>query len=151
MKCDGYLGSKKTVFQVYAPRTTKLPDLLRKVRADFIGASKHWQDRMQIWVFVHNDHDGLPAKAYQALQDLERDAGPLRLEVWGPSEIESRALGLPPGELARLLGPAPTTRSLDELRHDKLRPILLNIKRQEPPADRSPSAIRASKRPCSPY
>jgi len=133
LKCDGYLSSQQIVFQVYAPRTTKLADLLKKIRTDFAGALKDWEARMRTWVFVHNDHEGLPAKALQLIHDLAEKTGSVRTESWGPSDIQCLVLGLSPENLARLLGPAPTLPSLDGLRFDRLRPILLNIKRQAPP------------------
>ena len=133
LKCDGYLPSQKMVFQVYAPRTTKLADLLKKIRTDFIGALMDWEGRMGIWVFVHNDHEGLPAKAIHLIHDLAEETGSVRTESWGPSDIQSLALSLSAENLARLFDAAPTLSSLDTLRFDRLRPVLLNIKRQEPP------------------
>lgn len=133
LKCDGYLASSQTVFQVYAPRQTKLADLQRKIRTDFAGALNHWEGRMRTWVFVHNDYEGLPGEALKLLQDLDREAGAVHTQIWGPGDIEMLALGLSAANLATLLGPPLTARAFDELRFDRLRPILLNIKRQEPP------------------
>jgi hypothetical protein len=41
-KCDGYLASTKAVFQVYAPRTMKQAQLIKKACGDFDGAVHHW-------------------------------------------------------------------------------------------------------------
>src|SRR4051812_46720624 len=75
LKCDGYLASSQTVFQVYGPEdVSRLRRLLLKIRQDFSGAKSYWSARMTRWVFVHNCRSGLPARAVQLLQDLERDA-----------------------------------------------------------------------------
>ena len=75
LKCDGYRASDKSVFQCYAPRTTKLDAMQAKVDADFNGAVGHWGSRMERWVFVQNDDAGLPADVTQQLLDL-RAANP---------------------------------------------------------------------------
>ena len=132
-KCDGYLSSSKTVFQVYAPRTMKQAKLIEKAREDFAGAVVHWQGRMAVWAFVHNDREGLPPDAFKLIQDLAAEQLDLSTEVWGPSEIETTALNLSGDALTRVFGPAPTNRSLEELRYDRLRDVLRSIKRQQPP------------------
>lgn len=132
-KCDGYLASSKTVFQVYAPRTMKQAQLINKAREDFGGAVHHWRGRMAIWAFVHNDRDGLPPEACKVIQDLSARDPDVAIEVWGPSHIETTAMNLSGDALTRVFGPAPSTRSLEELRYDRLRDVLRSIKRLPPP------------------
>jgi len=143
LKCDGYLKTTETVFQVYAPRTTRLATVLAKVREDFAGALAHWEGRMQTWAFVHNDRDGLPANIAQLLQDLERETKTVRTEIWDPTLLQSVVLRLAEESLALLFGPAPTLPVIDSLGFDRLRPVLLNIKRREPPpqADIRPVSV----------
>ncbi len=145
LKCDGYLGSKQTVFQVYAPRSIRRDPLVRKIRADFEGALHHWAALMQTWVLVHNDFDGLPGEALQLIQDLGRGDVGVRTAIWGPRDIQSVVLALAPEDLTALLGPALTSRNFDELRFDRLRPILLNIKRQQPPPEISINPVSPEK------
>lgn len=132
-KCDGYLASKRTVLQVYAPRTLKQAQLTRKVRIDFAGATEHWLGRMSVWTFVHNDNDGLPAQTIKLIQDLGEQTDGVATEVWGPTEILTLAMGLSEAALTLVLGPAPTERSFRELRSDRLAEILRSLKRQQPP------------------
>ena len=77
LKCDGLHRSTGTVFQVYAPRATKLAAMLSKIRADFEGARKHWAAEMKRWVFVYNDHEGLPADILKLLEKYRDDTGSL--------------------------------------------------------------------------
>jgi len=133
LKCDGYQKSTETVFQVYAPRAIKLANLAAKVQADFDGALKHWAGRMQNWAFVHNDPAGLPADICRVLRDLEKKAEHIGTEVWDPNHLQSLVLELAGEHLARLFGPAPTLPIIDSLGFDRLRPVLINVKRQEPP------------------
>src|SRR5688572_2683723 len=70
LKCDGFRPSDGTVFQCYAPDSTKLTELLAKINEDFRGAVAHWGPRLRRWEFVHNDIRGLPAEAIQKLDDL---------------------------------------------------------------------------------
>ena len=70
LKCDGYRASDKTVFQCYAPKTMKLDKLQAKICEDFNGVVAHWGERMERWIFVHNDVDGIPADAVRQLIDL---------------------------------------------------------------------------------
>lgn len=91
-KCDGYLESEQTVFQVYAPdRGWRLDRLLAKIEEDYLGACKHWP-AMQRWVFVHNVRDGLPADAVQLLEALPSRADGPPTGQWGYEELRRRAV-----------------------------------------------------------
>jgi len=142
-KSDGYLRSTQTLFQVYAPRAMKQAKLIAKIRDDFSGARIHWGDRMQRWAFVHNDSSGLPPEAFKVIDGLQDTPGGILTEIWGPGDIEALMPKLSDDDLVRLFGPAPTARSMDEVRFDKLRPVLLNIKRQK-------AATNAAIQPVSP-
>ena len=42
LKCDGFRSSDGTVFQCYAPDSTKISEFLAKIDTDFHGALAHW-------------------------------------------------------------------------------------------------------------
>jgi hypothetical protein len=86
-KCDGYLASQRTVFQVYGPERLVLHRLLRKLHYDFAGAIQHWAARMERWVFVHNQRAGLPPQAVQVIDDLRNHPGAPLIAVWGYEEL----------------------------------------------------------------
>jgi hypothetical protein len=132
-KCDGYLVSTKTVFQVYAPYAIDLATLLDKIDEDFLGAEAHWAERMRCWTFVHNDHRGLPAPAVQKLHDLRAQHKPLDVNTWSLEELRGIMRNLKSADLGTLLGPGPAARDLELLSFDKLRVVLLTVGRREAP------------------
>ena len=110
-KCDGYLQSTDTVFQVYAPARVELKSWLNKVDDDFAGAKAQWST-MRSWTFVHNQHDGLPADVAQALLKLKTDHADLAIEQWPPTRLLELTEDLPEDRLARLFGHPPLEREM---------------------------------------
>jgi hypothetical protein len=130
LKCDGYLCSTKTVFQVYAPDATKLRALLEKISKDFEGARGHWKDRMRCWTFVHNDVRGLPAEAVSLLEDL-RDRHHLHVYSWGLEELRGVVRKLEQADLVSLFGAAPSARDVDQVSLGKVKVIIDAISRRD--------------------
>ncbi len=135
-KSDGYRASDKTIFQCYGPRSTKLDAMQSKVDADFNGALGHWGARMERWIFVHNDLDGLPADVVQQLVDLEAANPAVKLGSMGYAELFDVVMSLKPTQLADLFGAAPTQATLSQLEFMELQPVILAIPRME--ADDNP-------------
>ena len=68
-KNDGYLRSRRMLFQAYAPLVTRLRTLITKINEDFAGALPYWKEHFDEWILVHNHKDGVPAdvlKRYRA-------------------------------------------------------------------------------------
>ncbi|MEV8609472.1 ABC-three component system protein [Amycolatopsis sp. NPDC051373] len=105
-KCDGYLQSDDTVFQVYAPTVVKLSSWVNKVDEDFTGAKAQWS-MMRSWTFVHNQHDGLPADVAQALLKLKTDHPDLVIEQWPPTHLLEMTADLSEDRLVRVFGHPP--------------------------------------------
>lgn len=127
LKCDGYLASARTVFQVYGPEQLRvLRRLLAKIRADYDGAVRYWTGRMDRWVFVHNQ-DGLPAEAVQLLQDLSVVPDGPAVGVWAFEELRRVFTRMDPSS-QRTLVPVPRRpyagACADGLRPDALRAYL---------------------------
>ena len=145
LKCDGYRPSDGTVFQSYAPDSTKLVDLLHKIDEDFHGAVAHWGDKMRRWEFVHNDVRGLPAEAVRTLAELRQAHPNIEIAVLGEAEMRRVVMGLQPHQLEDLFGTVPSQRTLERLDFATLRPVLASIQRQipdaEPPLD-APSPLK---------
>src|SRR5262249_43233823 len=109
LKCDGYLESSKTVFQVYGPEDKlSLQKLLKKIAEDFQGAQKNWSGRMFKWIFVHNLRLGLPAQAIQIISDLQAEHKGVTLDSWGYPELRQVLDRIPAARLHRILGVPPT-------------------------------------------
>jgi len=102
LKCDGYLRSERTVFQVYGPDDmSKAKKLVRKIDEDFNGALTSWPG-MRRWVFVHNSHQGLPAPAIQHLEALRATTPEVAIDVWGFAELLGIVRQLKPEDLQSL-------------------------------------------------
>jgi hypothetical protein len=135
LKCDGFRASDGTVFQSYAPDTMKLEALLAKIEEDFSGARAHWGDHMRRWIFVHNDPRGLPAEAVRLLEDLRQANRSIDIATFAEAEMRVVVMGLALHQLEELFGSAPSQRTLERLDFAALRPVLIAIQRQPPPAD----------------
>lgn len=132
LKCDGFRVSDGTVFQCYAPDTTKLGVVLAKIEEDFHGAVSHWAGRMKRWEFVHNDRRGLPAAAIQKIVDLRLTHPDIEIAVFSDPEMREVVMGLKLHQLEDLFGGAPSQRTLEKLDFAALRPVIIAIQRREP-------------------
>lgn len=145
LKCDGFRPSDGTVFQSYAPDSTKLAELLEKIDMDFSGAVKHWGTKMRRWEFVHNDVRGLPAAAVQKLNELGATHSNVQMAVFGEAEMRNVVMSLALHQLEDLFGTVPSQRTLERLDFEALRPVLIAIERQQPVAEpplAAPSALK---------
>ena len=143
LKCDGYLQSQRTVFQLYGPDEIRsLSRLLTKVKEDYRGAGQHWAGLMDRWVFVHNSFGGLPAQAVQLLDTFRRENGAPRIEQWGFQELCNILRQVPPERLRTLLPgsqPGEAERSAENLPDcDEIRRYLAWASKhfQDPPLPR---------------
>ena len=133
-KCDGYLKSKRILFQVYAPNELTLADTITKIDQDFQGALPFWKLYFNTWIFVHNSRDGLSPDVTAKLLSLERVDSSLAISSWGYEEIRHEVFQLPENELIQLLGTAPSNRAMAQLRYEDIRVVLINVSKQEQPA-----------------
>jgi hypothetical protein len=96
-KNDGYLPSKRILFQVYAPNEMSAKEVILKINVDFEGSKEHWKKYFGEWVFVHNTHDGrLSPQVIERLEELKQENPEIKIGHWGYEEllIEFRKLNL---------------------------------------------------------
>ena len=124
LKCDGFLRSTGGVYQSYAPREMKLPQLLKKIAEDFSGAKKNWKNEMKAWTFVHNDIEGLPADAVKAIEKLRTANQALAIAELTYEGLEKLVLGLPEVDRVRLFGRPPTRKDFDTVGFEQLAVVL---------------------------
>jgi C-terminal domain 10 of the ABC-three component (ABC-3C) systems len=96
-KNDGYLSSKRILFQVYAPNEMSASEAISKINEDFEGAKEHWEEYFNEWIFVHNTHDGrLSPQIIEKLEKLKLENPEFKIGHWGYEEllIEFRKLDL---------------------------------------------------------
>lgn len=144
-KNDGYLRSRRTLFQSYAPNEMDSAKCIAKIDEDFNGALPHWRAHFDVWVFVHNSREGLGPDQTKKLLDLGVHHAPLVVSQWGFEELRQEAMGLPEIELASLLGRAPSREGMSSLGLEDLVPVLEQIALLPPTADPDLRPVPADK------
>ncbi|GAB3840982.1 ABC-three component system protein [Hymenobacter jeollabukensis] len=120
-KNDGYIISKKEIYQVYAPAEIEAAVTIRKVREDFAGAIRHWDEYVSKWFLVHNGLEGLPAPVLSVFLEL-RTANPARhIEQLTHHDLRRLTFALDREDIALVLGPPfeappPSRITFDEIR-----------------------------------
>jgi hypothetical protein len=141
-KNDGYLPSKRTLFQVYAPNEMSASEAIAKINGDFAGALEHWEEYFDVWVFVHNAHDGrLPPHVIEELLRLKQANPHITVTHSGYEEllIEFRKLDIE--ALESWYGPAITTSDKVNLGFDDLKAVLTHITTAQGPTTGEPKEV----------
>ena len=127
LKCDGYLSSAKKVFQCYAPREIREAAAIQKINKDFKGAVEHWANKMLAWVFVHNDHTGLPPGVVLHLEELKAENSGHEIAHWTWPTLMEVFGRLSRSHLEQLFGRQPTAADFDRLGFKELQIVLQAI------------------------
>lgn len=148
-KNDGYLRSRRTLFQVYAPdnmTTTKtIAKAKAKIREDFLGALSHWSSYFDTWIFVHNDMKGLPPDVFATIHDLEHNYSNLAIQVWGYPQLRLKVFTLSEADLADLFGSMPSSRDMLEVRFSDIEEVVAAIAAQPSPNAQDIRPVPATK------
>lgn len=131
-KNDGYLPSKRVLFQCYAPNELSKKKCVQKMEEDFSEALPHWEEFFDQWTFVHNTN-ALPPHAVEKLAELDQRHVRISAKHWGYDELRGETFQLGEADLAALLGPAPTQQGMLAVGVEDLEPVLKQIV-QHPPA-----------------
>ncbi len=132
LKCDGLLRSHGRIFQVYAPRETKEPEMVAKIAIDFAGAKKHWKKEMRGWTFVHNDMEGLPPGVVKTIDGLQKRNKLVGIETWAHDRLQTVAMTVPRAKLVVMFWRPPQRQDFDRLTFDPLAKVLIAIRGQDP-------------------
>lgn len=130
-KNDGYLPSKRTLFQCYAPNEIKASACIIKIDEDFNGALPHWAKYFDTWVFVHNAKSGLGPEVTAKLLLLDEHET-ITVTHWGFEELRQEAFCLAESDLTVLLGAVPSRQTMIDLGLADLAPVLDQIARLPP-------------------
>ena len=134
-KNDGYLKSRRMLFQCYAPNEVQAVATIKKIEDDFQGALPYWRDYFDTWVFVHNSRDGLGPTVLKKLLDLGESNKPLKITHWGFEELHQEASDLEEADLVSLLGHAPSQRDMTGVRQATVKAVLDTISHRPPTAE----------------
>jgi len=129
-KNDGYLRSKRILFQVYAPNEMRVADALAKIEEDFHGALPYWKEYFDMWSFVHNARDGLSPDITRKLLDHDREHEDVSVKFWGYEDLRGVLFELSEEDVVSLLGPAPSSKDFLSLGFEDLKAVLNFIKKQ---------------------
>jgi len=144
-KNDGYLLSQRMLFQVYAPNVMKSRVAIAKIDEDFYSALQHWQTHFDTWIFVHNSRDGLGPHIMEKLIELNTNHASVTVSSWGYEELRQKVFKLNEADLASLLGPAPSSKDIFDVRYVNVQEVLSNIAQQEPPLQQDIRPVPADK------
>ncbi len=145
-KNDGYLRSKRQLFQCFGPKQmSPLSKCIKKVNEDFTNALPYWREYFDEWIFVHNDPDGLPSDVLKLLLDLSKTHAPIKALQWGLTGLLSEFKRLSPRDIETLLGPAPGTRELVAVGIEDVQRLLEHIALQPEPLTTDVRPVPASK------
>jgi hypothetical protein len=106
---------------------------IKKINEDFSGALPYWEAYFDEWIFTHNNKEGLPADVLQLLLKLSKKHSPVTATHWGYNEILSEFKGLSHSDMISLLGPAPGTKEMVDLRLEDVKRLLEHIALQPEP------------------
>ena len=122
--CDGYLLSRKSVFQCYGAKShsrDKVKTLIGKMKSDFEKAKKYIP-KMREWYMVHNT--SLPFEAIPVLEKIREDNPNVICEFIAPEKIESMVKGLPRKQKEALLGPIVTNQDAVSMQPNVLKEVV---------------------------
>jgi hypothetical protein len=108
--CDGYVNG--LMLACYGASRPTSAGVLAKMEDDLAKAKTSWGHQMVRWAFVHNNANGLPLAAAQAIIDLRNnEPTSLVIENWPPQVLWDEAVKeLDDGALQILLGAPPSDR-----------------------------------------
>jgi hypothetical protein len=144
-KNDGYLRSRRMLFQVYAPNEFTERETIKKIDDDFDGALPYWKEYFNTWVFVHNSREGLSPGVTARLLELGQKQKDIEVTWWGFEELRRELFSLCEEDISALLGPAPSPRDFAEIGFEKIKPVLDVISRAPVPAELELSAVPRDK------
>ncbi|MCB0196723.1 MAG: hypothetical protein KDJ65_32520 [Anaerolineae bacterium] len=145
-KNDGFLKSKGTLFQVYAPKNLESKKAAQKISEDFEGALKHWNDDLKQWVFVHNDHDGLGPEGTAQVLYLEKTYPQVDIEIWSPQILQNELFALDEKDIAFLLQvPTLTFKEMMQVGYQDLKVVIEDIAHKIPPTQQEIKPVPSDK------
>lgn len=126
-KCDGYILSTGSFFQVYAPDELDAKAAVKKMNDDFAGALEKWKDKIKVWVFVHNARVGVPPHILQKLTDFKKGNKSIIFNHMGRQELKSILFETDEGSIRSLLGAVPTYQDVNSLSMEAIKQTILGF------------------------
>jgi hypothetical protein len=133
-KCDGWLPTSGTCFQVYAPQQLKVAETVAKIEVDFAGARKQWGGDMKVWIFVWSaEASGLPAAILDVLNRLQLKNDDVEVSQWGTDGLWQRARDLSEDDRIELFGVVPVLSEVISTSEHEVQALLTYLAEQPIP------------------
>ncbi|MCI5526584.1 MAG: hypothetical protein PUI40_10690 [Oscillospiraceae bacterium] len=126
-KCDGYILSSGTFYQVYAPEELEHKATKEKMKTDFDGALEKWGNKIHTWVFVHNSKVGVPPHVLQQLVTFQNEHSDISFSHLGKTELKSLLFETSEQHIRDILGSVPTYSDINNLSMESIKKTLLGI------------------------
>ena len=144
-KNDGYLSTKRQIFQCYAPRELKKGPILSKIRKDSNGAFAKWGVHIDEWTLVHNVVDGLPPYILSELLSLTSRHAPASATAWGFEELWRIVRELPVEDNVAVFGPVVADEDFASLEFRDIIGVMESVAHHEPPRDSAVAVVPPGK------
>jgi len=128
-KCDGYILSIGSFYQVYAPDDLDAKSAVSKMRDDFSGALEKWNGKIKTWIFVHNAKNGVPPHILQQLTDFKEENPDIAFEHMGKHELKLTLFETSETSVRNILGTVPTYQDVNNLSMEAIKKTLLGIEK----------------------
>jgi hypothetical protein len=133
-KCDGWLPSSGTCFQVYAPEALTVSDTVAKIKEDFSGALDEWGKKMKCWIFVWSAREkGVPAAILDCLTDLDEKNDDIEIDQWGRERLWEEVRILSEADRIDLLGVVPVPEEIIATTDHEVQVLLAYVAEQPIP------------------
>lgn len=116
MKNDGFDQEQGRYYQVFGPEDIKkdktIRDAVTKLKTDFEGLLKHWNEFCPIKFFhyvVNDKYNGIPALIHQGLMTLERENPTVECRIFSSANLEDELLKLDIDNIRDVIGYLPDT------------------------------------------
>ncbi len=126
-KCDGYILSSGTFYQVYAPEELEYKATKEKMKTDFDGALEKWGNKIQTWVFVHNSKVGVPPHVLQQLTTFQNEHRDIVVSHLGKAELKTLLFETSERNIRDILGSVPSYSDINNLSMESIKKTLLGI------------------------
>ncbi|MEN3257548.1 ABC-three component system protein [Sodalis endosymbiont of Spalangia cameroni] len=127
-KNDGYLTSRRILFQCYAPNELSANEAIKKIKEDFEGAREYWEAYFDEWTFVHNAEDGrLGPHIHETLAQFRQENPKIKIGHCGYEEMLATFRQLNLQDLESWFGPSLTMEANDNLGYKDLLAVLTHI------------------------
>lgn len=129
-KNDGYIPSAGIFFQVYAPEDIKnsYPEVISKLRTDFDGLQKQWNQPINEFYFVVNDkYKGINADSEQAIRHIVTINNLKKGGFKTAKDLENILFDLEEDQILMVTGNLPDIKSLARLNYSILNEVIVHI------------------------